>query len=164
MDAVMSRKSVRKFTEQAVTKEQIEQLLRAAMQAPSAHNQQPWEFVVVQRREALRELSQVHPYAGPMAGAAVGVVVVRRPGEFSPHWPQDLSAAVENLLVKAEAMGLGAVWMGLFPDRERMELVGKMLSAPEGAEVFAMVAVGVPAERREALSRYDAARVHWERY
>lgn len=164
MDAVMSRKSIRKFTGEEVTQAQLEQLLRAAMQAPSAHNQQPWEFIVVQKKEMLARLSRVHRYSGPMEHAAAGVVVLRRQGEFTPHWPQDLSAAVENLLVEAEAMGLGAVWMGIYPDRERMELLQKMFSLPAGVEVFAMVALGRPAEEKTAVSRFDPERIHWEAY
>lgn len=164
MDAVMSRKSIRKFTGKEVTQAQLEQLLRAAMQAPSAHNQQPWEFIVVQKREMLVRLSQVHRYSGPMENAAAGVIVLRRQGEFTPHWPQDLSAAVENLLIEAEAMGLGAVWMGIYPDRERMELLKGIFSLPEGTEVFAMVALGWPAEEKTAVPRFDPKRVHWEAY
>ncbi|MDD2956264.1 MAG: nitroreductase family protein [Oscillospiraceae bacterium] len=164
MDAVLSRKSTRRFAREPVSREQLELLLKAAMQAPSAHNQQPWEFIVVTDPARLQELSRVHRYSGPMAGAAAGILALRRAGDFSPLWPQDLSAAVENILIEAEEIGLGAVWMGIHPDSERVEQLGAMFSLPQGVETFAMIAVGVPETRQPAVSRYDPQRIHWETY
>ena len=166
IEAIMSRRSIRRFTDESIPAETIEALLRAAMAAPSAFNEQPWHFVVVRDAEARRRLSTISPYAGPMAGASVGVVVcgdtaaLKNPGTI--YWVYDCVAALENLLIAADAVGLGAVWLGIQPWTERVEAVRDVTSLPEGVEPLGMVALGFPAESKEPADRFDEARVHDE--
>lgn len=121
MDAIFHRTSIRKYQETPVEAEKIETLLRAAMAAPSACNQQPWEFYVVRNKEKIKELSEASPYAGCAKGAPVVFVPCYRKNCQVPMYAEiDLSAAVENLLLEADSLGLGAVWMGIAPQKDRM--------------------------------------------
>ena len=121
MDFILTRRSIRQYTDRPVSDELVTQLLRAAMAAPSAKNQQPWHFVVVRDRELLEVIAQSTPYSGMTRAAQLAVVICAAPDERDPgYWPQDCSAATENLLIAANALGLGAVWLGYYPLPERV--------------------------------------------
>jgi nitroreductase len=164
MHAIMSRRSIRRFTPEAVEGATVGALLRAAMAAPSAGNQQSWRFVVVEDRERLDRLARTSPYAGLLTQAPLAVVVcgetagARHPG----FWVEDCSAAMENLLLAAHAVGLGAVWLGYYPDEERVELVRDELGIPEAVVPLGIAAVGHPAEEKEPADRFDPVLVHRE--
>ena len=162
MDAIFERMSIRRYEDKPVEPEKVEQLLRAAMAAPSAHNQQPWEFYVVTDKETIAKLSEVTPYAQP-AGRAPLVIVpcyatdrLRCP-EFAHI---DMSACVENLLVEATAQGLGACWMGIAPHEDRQAMVEEIIGAPSTLRAFCLISVGYPGEAREHADRYDSNKVH----
>ena len=136
------------------------------MAAPSACNQQPWEFVVVTAPSVLQALSQCSPYAGCIGRAPLGIVVcMRTEGLHAPEYAQiDASAATENLLLEAVELGLGAVWLGIAPEPERMEAVRRATGAPEDIQPFALVACGYPDKPPVPASRWDPARVHREKW
>lgn len=163
MKEIFSRVTVRKYQEKPVETEKLERLLRAAMAAPSAGNQQPWQFVVVRDRALLDQLAQASPYAKPLLGAPAGIVVLSRTQglRFPDYWQQDLGASTQNLLLEAEHLGLGAVWMGIAPLEDRMEAVKKTLGLGEDVQAFALVAVGYPQEKAAPHDRYDPSRVQW---
>ena len=164
MNSIFHRVSIRKYQTKEVEQEKIEQLLRAAMAAPSACNQQPWEFYVVTNKEVIQQLAAASPYAGCAAGAPVVFVpCFRKEGIAPEYFNIDLSAAVENLLLEADAQGLGAVWMGISPSEERMDSVRKVLDIPTELEPFALVPCGYPAEERPQQDRYEENRVHYVR-
>ena len=164
MNPIFHRTSIRKYTNKAVEEEKIELLLRAAMAAPSACNQQPWEFYVVTDCDKLKELSGCSPYAGMLREAPLGIVVCCRNDCQLPDYAQiDCSAAIENLLLEADSLGLGAVWLGIAPLKERMEAVRNVLAMPEQLYAFSMIACGYPAEERKQQDRYEEARVHYVR-
>ena len=128
MQNIYHRTSVRKYTEDRVERSRIMQILRAAMAAPSAGNQQPWEFFVVRDPETIRKLSEVHPYAGCAAGANVVIVSAYREDVQMPEYAQiDMSIAMENLWLETDAQGLGGVWLGIAPIEERMQKVEEIL-------------------------------------
>lgn len=161
MNAIFHRKSTRVFLAQEVPKEKIEWLLRAAMQAPSACNQQPWEFYVVRDRKVLEMLSHCSPYAACVQKAPLAIVLCFRRGlEHGSYVLLDMSAAAENLLLEAEVLGLGAVWLGIAPAAERMDAVRRCLSLPDAVEAFAVIPCGYPAEQRQPEDRFDRSRVH----
>ena len=161
MKALFNRASVRSFDGRKVETEKIELLMRAAMAAPSACNQQPWEFVVVTEPEMLRRLSECSPYAGCLRQAPLGIAVCMR----APDYAQiDASAATENILLEAVHLGLGAVWLGIAPVPERMEAVRQVIGAPETIQPFGLVACGYPDKPVVPANRYDPARVHYERW
>ncbi|OFV80422.1 MAG: NADH dehydrogenase [Acidobacteria bacterium RBG_16_64_8] len=166
MEAIMTRRSVRKYTDQPVSDDMVNDLLRAAMAAPSAQNQQPWEFVVVRDRSLLSGLADAQPYAGMVRGAQVAVVIC---GDLSREkspgfWVQDCAAATENLLIAARSLGLGAVWTGTYPREERVANVRTVLGLPPHIVPLAVVPVGYPAEHPPPADRYDTRRVHINRW
>ena len=162
--AIFDRASVRQFTDDAVSDRQVEGMLRAAMAAPSACNQQPWEFYVVRDRETLERLAKATPYAAPTGRAACCIVpCMRTSGLTAPECAQqDMGACVENLLLAAADLGLGACWQAVYPSRDRVDNVRAALGAPDGLDPFCLVAVGVPATDPipSGVKRYDETRVH----
>ena len=162
MEEIFRRASIRRFQDRPVEMEKAELLFRAAMAAPSAANPRPWECYAVTRRETLEALSRCCRYSSYLAAAPLGIVVCyRRNCRSLPHAPIDCSAAVENLLLEAVSLDLGAVWLGVAPVEEQMEAVRRVLSLPEELEAFAFVACGYPAEDRPRPDRYEPERVHW---
>jgi nitroreductase len=168
MDNIDTRRSVRAFTQQALEPNDIERLLRAGMQAPSAVNQQPWEFMVIQDKEMLDIVSLTSPYSRLAAKAPLAIVPLADEQRMrSPsHWEQDLAAATQNILLRAVNLGLGAVWMGVAPSEERMGYLSNCLELPAHIRPFALVAVGHPASGtgNKYVDRFDASRIHYERY
>ncbi len=165
-DSILRRRSIRTYTQEPVTEGQVEALLRAAMAAPSAGNQQPWRFVVIRDKRTLTAITEVHPYSKMLPGASVAILVCGDPGagKWPQYWEQDCAAATENVLIAAEQLGLGSVWLGVHPLTERVEGVRRLLGIPESIVPFALLPIGWPAERKEPADRYDAARVHHERW
>lgn len=168
MDVINNRRSIRKFKRQAVEKAKIEKLLRAAMQAPSAGNQQPWEFIVVQGKESLKALSLTSQYSKLVAEAPLAIVLLanEKGMRFPQNWEQDMSAAAQNILLKAVDLELGAVWIGVAPDKDRMSYVAGMFNLPEKVKPFCIIAIGYPADGQENVfvDRFDETKVHYERY
>lgn len=159
---IFHRTSVRQYQERQVEKEKTELMLRAAMAAPSAMNQQPWEYYVVTRREIIKKLSESTPYTGCAAGAPLVFVACYRRECLRPMYAHiDMSASVENLLLEADELGLGAVWMGIAPLEDRMQTVREIVDLPDELEAFALIACGYPAKEQAQQDRYDAARVHY---
>ncbi|MBL3593057.1 MAG: nitroreductase family protein [Synergistaceae bacterium] len=161
-DPVFARRSIRRYKPDAVPAEKVTTLLEAAMAAPSAHNQQPWEFVVIDDRAILDAIPDVHPYSKMLHEAPLAILVCARlEGLSSPDFfPQDCAAATENILVEAAAQGLGTVWMGIYPKEPLMTAMRKMLHVPDEIVPFSLIAVGYGAEEKAPSKRYDPARIH----
>ena len=161
-EAIFTRRSIRKYEDRPVEDEKIEKLLRAAMAAPSAMNQQPWEFYVVKSKEKIKELAGTSPFAAFVGKAPLAIVICQKNG-FSPaaqFKDVDCSIASENLWLMATELGLGAVWIGTAPAESRIERVGKVLGLPKNLKAFSLFAIGYPAEEKDAVDRYDEKRVH----
>ncbi|MFQ6058683.1 MAG: nitroreductase family protein [Anaerolineae bacterium] len=161
LNTIRKRRSIRRYTDQPVTEEQIRQLLEAAMAAPSASNIQPWEFVVVRDPALKRELARTHRWSYMAADAAV-VFVVCANERASHHWVEDASAATENLLLAATALGLGAVWVAIYPSTDREAHVRRVLAIPREMRVLCLVPVGHPAESKPPRTKYSESKVHYE--
>lgn len=164
-EGIQKRRSIRKFEERSVEKEKIEKLLRAAMQAPSAGNQQPWEFLVIEEKETLRKLAKAYIYAGPIQNAPLGIIVLANEKnlKYQQYCQQDLAAATENILLAAVELELGAVWMAITPEKDRMAFIKDLFQLPSGVEAFAMLAIGYSSANKFE-DRFDSTRVHYERY
>ena len=166
MDAIFKRVSVRKYTDEPVSDEQVRQLLRAGMAAPSASNQQPWEFYVVRDKGTLEQLSKVSPYTGMTKDAAVAIAPCIRVEQLKMDLmaDQDMGACVENILLEAVELGLGAVWQGVYPIRPLINAVRAILDVPCRLDPFCLIAIGHPAVEPEPTGpgRYDEERIHWE--
>ncbi len=166
LDAIRTRRSIRKYLDQPVPEELIQKLLAAAMQAPSARNQQPWQFVVIDDRAILAEIPKFMPNAG-MAGSAVLAILVCGDldlEESEGYWVVDCAAAVENMLLAAHALGLGAVWCGVYPREQRMEGLRRLIGLPENVLAHSLVVVGYPAEQVPPQDRYRPERVRRNRW
>ena len=163
MKEIYHRVSIRKFLDKPVEQDKILQILKASMQAPSACNQQPWEFYVVTNKETIQALSKATPYSSPCASAPVVIVPVYRTDNLpAPMYaPIDLSIAQENMWLKTDALGLGGVWIGVCPQEERMEMVAKILDLPNNLKAFSLFPLGYPAEQREQQNRFDETRIHY---
>ena len=162
MNHLYTRVSIRKYQDRPIEKEKTEAMLRAAMQAPSAANQQPWEFYVVTNKEKLYALSRVSPYAGMTKDAPAAIVSVYRKDCAIPAYAQiDLSIAMENLWLETDAQRLGGVWLGIAPQEERMKAVEDVLGLPDTVRAFAIFPYGYPAEERRQQDRFDPSRIHY---
>jgi nitroreductase len=164
LDAIRTRLSIRKYRDQPVPAELIQTLLAATMQAPSACNQQPWQFVVIDDRMTLAEIPKFMPNAAMVATAPVAILVC---GDLhlgveksEGYWVLDCSAAVENLLLAAHALGLGAVWCGVYPREPRMEGLRRLLGLPENIIAHSLVVLGYAAEQVQPENRYRPERIH----
>ena len=162
MDAIFHRTIVRKFLDKPVEKEKIEKILRAAMAAPSAKNQQPWEFYVVTDKEKLVELSKVSPYSMSAKNGPLAFVPCYRTQCPAPAYTHiDLSASVENILLEADALELGAVWLGVCPEEDRIATVRKILDIPDTLVPFAIIPCGYPQKIRPQQDRFEEERIHY---
>lgn len=161
MNEIYTRVSIRRFTDEPVEEEKLQAILRAAMQAPSAGNQQPWEFYIVTDPVLLEKLSRVSPYAGCTKNAPMAVVTAYREALWAPAYAQiDMSIAMENLWLETTAQGLGGVWLGIAPVAERMRAVEEIVGIPEGQRAFAVFPLGHPAEAKRQQERFDESRIH----
>ena len=164
---ILNRKSVRAYTDRAVSREQLDTLLRAAMAAPTGRDMRPWKFVVIDDKEALAALSEQLPYAKMLPEAAAAIVVcgdlsvTDDKGQPSTNWTFDCSAATENLLLAAEAMGLGAVWTGVYPYEERQTAVSQALQLPEHIIPLNLIPIGYPKGDPQPKDKYNADNVHF---
>jgi nitroreductase len=160
MESILSRRSIRKYTVETISEDSVTELLKAAMSAPSAHNGQPWSFVVITERKILDAVPGFHPYAAMLKSAPLAVAVCGDSKMDPLFWEQDCSAATENMLLAAHALGLGAVWLAIHPYKERTQPIRQMLSLPENIVPLCLVSIGHPDEQKPPAQRYDTARVH----
>jgi nitroreductase len=166
MEAILSRRSIRSYTDQPVTDELIIKLLEAGMSAPSASNQQPWQFVIIDDRAILDEIPKFHPYSSMLRKAPLAICVC---GDLDletmrGYWIQDCSAATQNILVAANALGMGAVWLGVYPVESRVKAVQKLLGLPEHVIPLCFISLGFSAEKKPPANRYNEARVRRNRW
>ena len=161
MNEIFHRVSIRKYEDRDVEPEKIEAILRAAMAAPSATNQQPWEFYVIRNREIITKLADSSPYGKCAKDAPVVIVSAYRTECNMPGMaPIDLAIAMENLWLETDAQGLGGVWLGTAPMEDRMKEVEEIVGIPAGLRAFAVFPLGYPAESRTQQDRFDASRIH----
>lgn len=162
MDSVMRRRSIRKYRDRTIPEEELQKILTAAMSAPSAHNQQPWELVVITERKLLDAIPEFHPYSRMLAMAPMAILVCCTMKDLkSPDfWPQDCSAATENILIEATELGIGSVWLGVYPKEPIMDGFRQLLALPAEVLPFSLIALGYPAEEKEPSGRFDVRRVH----
>ena len=157
---IFQRRSIRRFTAEPVGDSEVKTLLEAAMAAPSSNNARPWHYVVTSERAVLNRLGQAHPYGKMLYEATLAIAVCADTGISSTTWVQDCSAATENILVAASALGLGGCWLGCHPDEDRKRSIREILEIPQNIEILSLLAIGYPGEKKEARTQFDAGRVH----
>lgn len=169
LENILTRTSVRSYTDQRVDEGKIEYLLKAAMVAPTAVNSQPWSFVVITEKDLLKTLADSLPYAkmtygAPLAIVACGVMDKTLKGGGKDYWVQDVSASVENILLAAHGMGLGAVWTGLYPIMERVHTVQNILHIPSDVIPLALIPIGYPDGETKPKNKWNIENVHHNRW
>lgn len=169
IEIIMRRKSVRDYTDEKISKETLDTIVKAGMAAPSAANKQPWAFVVVTERETLDKLAEGLEYAkmlkkAPAAIVVCGVPKIGLPGKAADFWIQDCSAVSENILLAVESLDLGAVWTGVYPDEPRVKFVQKILGIPEDVIPLNVIAVGHPTGKEKPKDKYKPDRIHWGKW
>lgn len=167
MENILTRTSIRDYTDQPVEDEKIEQMLRAAMAAPTAGNKQPWRFIVIKDKNILQSISENFKNIKMAATAPLAVVVcgdlkATFPGEGVEYWVQDASAATENLLLAAHSLGLGAVWCGIYPVQDRVSLLKEMLDIPDDIVPLNVIPIGYPAEDPAPKDKWKPEAIHYE--
>lgn len=163
-DVLLKRRSVRKFTEEPVSKEHIEAMLHAAMSGPSACNKRPWEFYVITNETKLEELKSASRFTKISAKLAIvvcGSLSRALPMQMAEYWIQDCSAATENILLCVTDLGLGAVWCGIHPQKRAIDRVQQTLGIGNKIVPLNIIFIGHPAEEPEARDQYEEKRVHY---
>lgn len=162
LEAIRTRRSIRAFTREKVPEKHIKTIIEAGMYAPSAGNQQPWQFVVITDKSILSKVPDIHPYATmvPEASAAILVCGDTNLEKFKGYWVQDCAAAVQNMLLAVHALGLGAVWTGVYPRHERVQGFQKLCKVPDHVVPLALVPIGYPAQKPGIAQRFKEERIH----
>ena len=163
LETILTRRSIRKYLKKDIPDEMIDNLLKAAMYAPTARNTQSWEFVVVTNRGMLDQLSEMHPYAKMLKQAPLAIVVCANM-EAEPmegYQSQNCSAATQNIMLLAHSLGLGSVWLGVYPRKERMDPIHEFLILPPHILPYTMISIGFPDEEKGVPERFDKAIIHY---
>lgn len=160
LEAIFTRRSIRRYTDEPVSADDLKVILEAGMNAPSANNRQPWHYIVVDDRSKFNDIMIFHPYSKMLAQAPVAILVCGDTTISDTYWEQDCSAATENILLAARALNLGSVWMGVYPNEQRVLGIKALFDLPKHIEPLNIIAIGHPAENKGRVNRYDTARIH----
>ncbi|MDR1195246.1 MAG: nitroreductase family protein [Endomicrobium sp.] len=163
IETIMNRKSVRSYEEGKIEQQDLDIILKAAMAAPSARNIQPWAFVVVDNREDMDALAEKLPYAKMLKEASIAIIVCGKK-DSDDFWMMDCSAASQNILLAVEDLGLGAVWTAVYPDKKRVEAVRKALAIPQDYIPLNVIPIGKPKGETKPKDKYDAGKIHLNRW
>lgn len=166
---ILTRVSVRRYTDEPVSDELVMAILRAAMSAPSGVNKQPWDFIIVNDKALLSQLAEALPYAKMTASAPMAIVVCGNKermlsGVDDALWEQDCSAASENILLAAHALGLGGVWTCLYPHADRIESARQILNIGEELIPFNLIPIGHPEKAHVPMDKWKPERIHYNRF
>lgn len=161
METIFKRRSIRKYTDEPVSEDSILSFIKAGMNAPSAGNEQPWYFVIIDDREILNRIADFHPYAQMLRHAPAAILVCGDPSmeKHEGYWVQDCSAATENILLEITSQNYGGVWIGVFPREERVEALRELLNIPGNIVPFSLIGLGNPAEHKEPNNKFNNDRI-----
>lgn len=162
IEAILSRRSIRKYNKKPVSEELVKKLLEVGMSAPSAGNEQPWHFIILDDPHILSKIPTFHNHAQMLKDASIAILVCSDMNldQHNGMWIQDCSAATENILIAINAKGLGAVWLGIYPREERISGLRKLLKIPDHIIPFSLISIGYPAEIIPKENRYNESRIH----
>jgi nitroreductase len=166
IEAILTRRSIRKYLDKKVEMEIVNLLLYAATSAPSAGNKQPWCFIVVNEREILNKIANVHPHAKMLLEAPLAIVVCADINQdyYPGYWVIDCSASIENMLICARALDLGSVWLGVYPRQDRVEAISRLFSLPANIIPHSIIAVGYTNEEFQKVDRLNLEKVHFNKW
>jgi len=163
IEGIITRRSIRKYTDKKISDDQINTLLKSGMYAPSANNKQPWHFIVINDRKILSKIADIHPYAKMLIEAQLAILVCGDEllENGSGYWIVDCSAATQNILLAAHGIGLGAVWLGLHPREERKQAIKELFNLPKNIQPLSLISIGYPNENKELPDRFKPERIHY---
>lgn len=166
METIYKRRSIRKYTNREVADTDIESMISAGMAAPSAGNQQPWEFIIAKDRKTLEKITDIHPYSEMLNQASAAIIVCADLSreKHKGYWVQDCAAATQNILLEATSKGIGTVWLGVYPRQDRVKGIKRLFGLPEKVIPLCVISVGYPAEEKGESDRFDKKRIHRERW
>ncbi|MBN1232395.1 MAG: nitroreductase family protein [Candidatus Coatesbacteria bacterium] len=166
MESIYKRRSIRKFKDKEIEESIILEIIKAGMYAPSAGNQQPWQFLVITEREKLNRIPDFHEYSKMLYSSPAAILVCADllKERITNFFPQDCSASTENMLIAATSMGLGSVWLGVYPVEKRIKGFKTLFNLPETIIPFSLVALGYPDEEKTLADRYDSSRIHFNKW
>jgi len=166
IEAIMTRRSIRKFTGESISEQDLDKVLRAGFQAPSAHNFQPWEFIIIKDKEKFAKIADFHPYAKMLPYADICIIVCGDNNKQPKvgYLIEDCSASIQNILLAAHGIGLGAVWCGLYPDEERVDEIKNLCKLPDNIIPVGMVVLGHKGEDKKAEDRFIKEKLHYENW
>jgi len=166
IEAILTRRSVRKYSKKPISEKVINELLEAAMSAPSAGNEQPWHFIIIDDPNILSKVPTFHNHALMLKNASVAILVCgdMNLDEHQGMWIQDCSAATQNMLIAIRAKNLGAVWLGIYPREERIKGMIELLNLPKNIMPFSLISIGHPTEDQGRVDRYNKSRIHHNKW
>lgn len=166
IEAILTRRSVRKYSKKPISEKIIKELLEAAMSAPSAGNEQPWHFIIIDDPIILSKVPTFHNHAQMLKNASTAILVCgdMNLDNHKGMWIQDCSAATENILIAVRAKDLGAVWLGIYPREERIKGMIDLLKLPKNIMPFSLISIGNPTENQDRVDRYDLSRIHHNKW
>ena len=161
-NASLTRRSIRKFTGEKLSETLLTEILKAGFAAPTAKNTQLWEFIVVDDMAILNAFKEVHKFSVPLINAGLGILVCgdTNKEDHAGYWIGDCAAAIQNMLIRIEELKLGACWIGVYPNEDRMEALEKLLDLPDNIKPMGFIAVGHPSESRAPSDRYNPEKIH----
>ena len=162
IEAILTRRSVRTYKNKKISDELINELIEAGISAPSAGNQQPWHFIILDDNKIIKKIPDFHPHSNMLTGAQIAIIVC---GDLDLEtnkgfWIQDCSAATENILIAARAKGLGSCWLGLYPREDRVIGIRNLLKIPANIIPLSLISLGYPAVKQDKVNRYNSSRIH----
>ena len=162
METIYKRRSIRKYQTKDVAQEDVEKILKAGMNAPSAKKNEPWNFIVVQDKNCLWELSEIKKYALMLKEAPCCIICIAKPN--TEFWQQDMGACMQNMMLEATSLGLGTCWLGIKPDGEDEKKIRTRFEIPTDYHVFSLMALGYPNEEKSVNNKFDVTRIHHEKW
>lgn len=168
LNNILNRKSVRQYNEEQIEKEDLITILKAGMAAPSTCNFQPWNFIIIQNKNTLNDMADIHKYAKMFKNAKAGIIVTgdmqKTLKNSEDYWIEDCSAATENILLAIEALGLGGVWTGIYPSENRVNKLKNYFNLPKNIIPFNLIAIGHPKGKQNIKNKWDESKIHWEKW
>lgn len=169
LENIFNRTSVREYTDKEISNEDLELLVKAGMSAPTAGNMQPWEFIVIKNKKMLKKLGNMHKFSAPAEKANAAIIVLAdmntykdRPS-FSPFWITDTSVATQNILLAAHSMGIGAVWLSVYPWEGRPQQIKEIIGFDENKEVLDIVVLGYPKGEQKPKDKWKPEKISWRK-